>query len=58
MSRILAVAGWVIFFMGIGIYVLDTLWFLQFLVPVFTLGGLSIIVIAMFLSFREQKKSR
>ncbi|WP_158290517.1 hypothetical protein [Halobacillus salinus] len=58
MSRTLAIFGWIAFFCGIGLYVLDILWFLDVLVPVFTIGGLSLLAIAMFLSFSEQKKSR
>ena len=58
MSRIISVIGFAGFFVGMGIYLLEPLSFLDFLVPVFTIGGICLVIVAMFLSFREQKKSR
>ncbi|MCA0971001.1 hypothetical protein LCM20_10395 [Halobacillus litoralis] len=55
MSQPLSVIGLVMFFIGIGLYVLEALWFLHFLVPFFSIGGIVLIVVAMFLSFREEK---
>lgn len=54
----LAYIGWGSFFIGIGLFLLDLFSFLDFLVPVLTIGGVCLLVVSTFLSFDDHNKSR
>ncbi|WP_156112666.1 hypothetical protein [Halobacillus sp. BBL2006] len=54
-AKTFSIIGFFVFFIGMALFLLDFLSPLKFLVPIFTIGGICIVIIATFLTFPKQK---